>query len=159
MSIIRFLLEAEAKPLAQAGLDAVAVPAKRATGRIAWGVGLALAALILLAVAIGLGTVALAAFVLDAMPASIEPLALSAGSLCVIAAVLGLISARLFAAISAKRMVQDAEHAYRDTRLSQPPLGAAAKSAQDHMVVNSYAFARGFASGLSNGFASGSRAS
>ncbi len=159
MSIIRFLLEAEAKPLAQAGIDAVAVPAKRATGRIAWGVGFALAALILMAVALGLGSVALAAFVLNAMPASIGPLALSAGSLCAIAVVLGLISARLFAAVSAKRMVQEADHAYRDTRLSQPPLGVGAKSAQDHIVANSYAFARGFASQFAAGSERETRAS
>lgn len=147
MRILRTLLEAEAEPLARAGLEAVSVPARRLAARLAWGTGLLLVALIVVAAALGLGALALAALALKALPTAIAPLAWATGGLVLLALACGIAGARLISGLDAGRIMRDGRQAYRARRRRQPPLGAATRAAQDRMMKDSYAFARGFADG------------
>lgn len=147
-SLLRFLLDAEAKPLARAGIEAMARPARKAAGRLAWAVGLIVGAVVLFAAAISLGSVAGTAAVLDELPRAIAPLGWAAGVLLAVAIVLVVIAAQLIASLAPKRLMREGSRAWRQVRREQPPAKERMRQAPRNPATAGYAFARGLADGL-----------
>jgi hypothetical protein len=146
-SLLQFLIDREAKPLAYAAAEAVTKPTKKVVSRALWAVGLSFGALALAIAAIGVGTVATTAFLAELLPDAQIVLAWSAISLLVVAALLAGAGIAIVRAISPEKLARESKYAFINERHRREKSARPVNAAKDP-VTSSYAFARGFADGL-----------
>lgn len=152
LGLLQFLVDREARPLALAAVEAVSQPTKRAIFRLVWAIGFSISALVLGIGAISIGAVALSAFVLEKLPDAQSVLGWSALALLGAALTFALLATISAKSVSARHMVHEGQAVFDQERRKQ---GAGAKTAQSKArsspadpIMDSYAFARGFADGL-----------
>lgn len=150
LNLFHMLLDQEARPLAQAAAHAVAAPTRKALWRVGLVLGFALAALVFLIGGIAVGTVALSALALDLLPQAQAVLGWSAGALIALTVLTALVAKAIARGLKPERLVREGRYAFAEERAmhrTAAPRAANGSAAADP-VVNSYAFARGFADGL-----------
>jgi len=146
-SLLQFLIDREAKPLAYAAAEAVTKPTKKAVSRALWAAGFSFGALALAIAAIGVGTVAITALLVELLPDAQIVLGWAAISLLFAAAFLAGAGIAIVKAISPEKLAREGKYAFINERHRREKATKPLNAAKDP-VTSSYAFARGFADGL-----------
>lgn len=150
LGLVQFLIDREAKPLAMAAVEAVSQPTKKVMFRLIWAAAFSIGALVMAIGAISIGAVALSAFLLEKLPQAQSVLGWSAVALFGVALLFALLATWSAKAVSASHMVREGQAVfdYERHKRGVGPKSTRAKSSSVDPVVDSYAFARGFADGL-----------